>query len=200
MWLEHFLITEVNESNLYLIACERTREAALIDAAACPKAMLHAIHENDFQLKTILITHDHYDHTSGLPEILNAFPTCEILGAKSIACPATTRMAKEGDTLKIGDLTLRILGLAGHTPDSLGYFFTQENENTAKIQILFSGDALFAGSVGGTISEADHNLEIANIRSRIFSLPESTLIFPGHGPATTVRIEKKSNPFFSEIV
>jgi glyoxylase-like metal-dependent hydrolase (beta-lactamase superfamily II) len=87
----------------------------------------------------------------------------------------------------VGQLTGTVFSTPGHTPDSLSLAFPG---------VIFTGDALFAGSIGGVSSETDRTLEIDSIRKHIFSFPEDYEIHPGHGPASTVGIERRFNPFF----
>jgi len=203
MWLEHFLMVDVNESNVYLVACLGTRRAALIDAAAFDKGILAAVRDNGFSVSAILITHDHYDHTGGLADYVAAFPDCEVIAGGPTAGPCDARVVRDGEVLHVGNLTTRVLAMGGHTDDSVAYHFTEiiraaesASPSPLSASILFSGDALFAGSVGGTAGESNRREELASIRSKVFSLPESTIIYPGHGPATTVGVEKRHNPFF----
>jgi glyoxylase-like metal-dependent hydrolase (beta-lactamase superfamily II) len=201
MWLEHFLITSVNEANLYLAACLETREAALIDAAAFEPKVVETARARDLKVRALLVTHDHYDHTGGVAGYLDAFPGCEVIAGSSSAGGCRARATSDNESFRIGRLLCRALALPGHTRDSVAYYFTgPANEAAAEravaVSVLFSGDALFAGSVGGTAGASDHQREIDGIRTRIFTLPESTVVYPGHGPATTVGIEKRHNPFF----
>ena len=193
MFVEHFLIVEVNETNVYLVACPITRQACLIDAGGFDARVVDVARANDLDMRAILITHDHYDHTGGLDEYLKAFPGCEIMAGGGRAGGHKAITVADGQELRGGDVTVRVLTIGGHTPDSVAYLFTSPGPPAAAA--LFSGDALFAGSVGGAHGAA-HDQEIDAIRRKMFTLPESTPVYPGHGPATTVGIEKHSNPFF----
>ena len=87
----------------------------------------------------------------------------------------------------MGKLTGRVLATPGHTPEGVSLAFPGH---------VFTGDALFAGSVGGTASQANYDQQIAAIRTQVFSLPPETEVHPGHGPSSTVAVERRYNPFF----
>jgi hydroxyacylglutathione hydrolase len=193
MFVEHYLIVEVNETNVYLVACPTTRQACLIDAGGFDPNVVETARANNLEVRSVLITHDHYDHTGSLSEYLDAFPECEIVAGGARAGGRAATAASDGLELRVGELRARVLAIGGHTPDSVAYYFTAADPPASSA--LFSGDALFAGSVGGAHGAA-HDQEIDAIRRKIFVLPESTPVYPGHGPATTVGVEKHANPFF----
>lgn len=197
MFLEHFLIEEVNETNVYLIACRQTRKAALIDAGGFDPLVVDTVKIQGFDLERILITHDHYDHTTGLPGYIDAFPDCHLGGGAATVGGLSAHLFEDGETFELGTLSVKALAVHGHTPDSMGFYFHRAvGEGLSAISVLFSGDILFSGSVGGTPGAALHQDEIKGIRSKFFTLPDETNIYTGHGPATTVGVEKQYNPFF----
>ncbi len=197
MLLEHFLLTEVNEANVYVVACEKSRQACLVDAGGFDQRVVDFAREHDLEMRSILITHDHYDHTGGLAEFVDAFPRAEVLAGTDSAGGLGARALADGDHLRFGSLDLNVLAIPGHTPDSLAFHFACHDADTGRPTglVLFSGDALFAGSVGGA-SGANHDQEIQGIRSKFFALPPETAVYPGHGPATTIGVEMQHNPFF----
>jgi hydroxyacylglutathione hydrolase len=174
------------ESNIHLIACDATREAAIIDAGGFPSEMREEIERLALRVTQILITHGHYDHIDSLDEMHRAYPDAVVCASQRLS--ESTRIVAEGDTLQVGELQARVIQTSGHTPDSISFIFGDE--------IVFCGDALFAGSIGGTSSERLRREEIAHIHEKIFCLPEDCEVRPGHGPVTTVGIEKSANPFF----
>ena len=133
----------------------------------------------------IFLTHLHWDHDGALGSILQRLdvPVYSFTGATPKG-----KAVKEGAKIPLGRLDARVLQTTGHTPNSISLVVEE--------MLVFVGDALFAGSIGGTSSEAAKREEIENIRTKIFILPEETLLCPGHGPMTTVGIEKNANPFF----
>jgi glyoxylase-like metal-dependent hydrolase (beta-lactamase superfamily II) len=173
------------ESNIHLIACESTREAAIIDAGGFPAEMSEEIERLGLRVTWILITHGHYDHVDSLDEMRRAHPDAAVCASHRV-CEGT-RLVAEGATLEVGELRARVIQTSGHTPDSISFVFGEE--------IIFSGDALFAGSIGGTSSTQLRQEEISHIREKILCLPDECEVRPGHGPVTTVGIERSANPF-----
>jgi len=180
MIFQHFFLLEANESNLYVVGCEETREAALIDAGAFDRRVVDFVRRKGLRIVAALATHSHWDHTGGLAQYQKEFG-CKALGAEQLS---------EGQAVQAGRLRLQTLRTSGHTDDSVSFHVAEEG-------VVFTGDALFAGSVGGASSAKHQAEEIANIRAKILSLPEDTLICPGHGPASTVGTEKTRNPFLA---
>lgn len=198
LYLEHFLLTEVNETNVYLAACTQAGQAALFDAGGFERQVLERTREKGFEVRYIFITHNHYDHTGGLEEYMGAYPRCRVVSAGAVCGGSAADDAQDGRTFPLGELAIEARRVPGHTDDSTGYVLSPVSESArCKIdrQVLFSGDALFAGSVGGTFGADSHDKEIAGIREQFLSLPESTIVCPGHGPCTTIGIEKRYNPF-----
>jgi hydroxyacylglutathione hydrolase len=179
-------ITDLEESNVHLIACEKTREAAIIDAGGFGDEMQREIERLGLRVTQILLTHSHYDHVDKLPDLKRAYGA-SILAAKAVT--KDTRAVKDGDQVGVGELRGRVLQTSGHTPDCVSYVFEDH--------VVFTGDALFAGSVGGTQSPALQREELRNVREKILTLPDDCEIRCGHGPATTVGIERTANPFFA---
>ena len=181
----HFLI-DVNESNSYLVIDPSEKEALLVDAGGYEPKVAEIVEAEGLGFLGVFVTHNHYDHTDGVRE------TLEKLGgkvfAKDIRGPAVA--VDEGDTIDIGGLEASVLSTPGHTPDSISLVVGSA---------VFTGDCLFAGSVGGTSSKADHKQELESIQSKILVLPEVTRVYPGHGPATTVGVERSYNPFLLHL-
>jgi hydroxyacylglutathione hydrolase len=172
MILRHFLL-DVNETNCYLVACPETREAAIIDPGEPCRELEALVEEEALRPVFVVVTHDHFDHTGGVSAVVSRF------GVRG-------RGVREGDSLKVGNLEFTVLETPGHTPDSI---------SLAVRDAIFTGDALFAGSVGGTTSQENFEQEIDHIRSKILSHSRGTRLFPGHGPPSTVAIEATFNPF-----
>lgn len=185
MILGHFLI-DVNEANAFIIGCEETREALLVDVAMFDPRIPEFLQHHNLALRHVFITHDHYDHTGGLARLVAEYPVTVYAGQKTVGGCAATRM-HGGDTIKIGNITGRVVTTEGHTSESLSLVVPG---------MVFTGDALFAGSIGGTFSAEDAARERETVRANILSLPDDYQIHPGHGPSSTVRIEKTYNPFF----
>lgn len=187
MIFQPFLL-DVNESNAYICASRRTRDAILIDAGDFDSRIDDFINENDLRLNAIFVTHDHYDHTSGLAALVEQYQI-DVLSASGNAGRIPGKRVAHGQQIALGDLKATVLATPGHTFDSISLAFPE---------LVFTGDALFAGSVGGTSSADAAQQQIQAIRRHILSLAPDCEIYPGHGPATTVNIEKQSNPFLIE--
>ena len=173
--------------NAYLLICNATDEAAIIDTAASPNLILREISKHKVNPTAILLTHSHRDHTDGLPQIQNATGSKTYIH-KNEPKPRSSSELHElvhADVVNVGKLKVSVLDTPGHTPGGCSF-----HTHTA----AFVGDAIFAGSVGGpNISYQD---EINSVRDNILSLPNNVRLFPGHGPTTTVGEEKLHNPFF----
>jgi hydroxyacylglutathione hydrolase len=181
-------------SNGYVFFLDGGRRAALVDPAGIPGNLLRVLRDGDYGLEYILITHKHADHCDATADVASAFPAAKIvmheLDAHAIGPLASRALpVKDGDDLPFGDdVRIRVLHTPGHTDGSSSYAFRS---------IVFTGDTLFAASVGGAYGDASTYEDILNsVRSKIFTLPDDTVVMPGHGPPTTVALEKAHNPFF----
>jgi hydroxyacylglutathione hydrolase len=181
-------------SNGYVFFVEGGRRAALVDPAGIPGNLLKILRDGAYQLQYILITHKHADHCDATADVAAAFPQAKIvmhkLDARAIgALESNALLVRDGDDLPFGDgVRIRMLHTPGHTDGSSSYLFHST---------VFTGDTLFAGSVGGAFGDASTYDDILNsVRTKLFSLPESTVVMPGHGPPTTIALERKHNPFF----
>jgi glyoxylase-like metal-dependent hydrolase (beta-lactamase superfamily II) len=181
-------------SNGYVFFLEGGRHAALVDPAGIPQNLLRILRDGDYHLEYILITHKHPDHCDATADVAAAFPQARIVMHKldvhaigSLADKAT--LVRDGETIPFGDgSTIRMLHTPGHTDGSSCYMFAST---------VFSGDTLFAASVGGAYGDCSTYGDILNsVRSKLFTLPDDTVIMPGHGPPTTIELEKEHNPFF----
>jgi hydroxyacylglutathione hydrolase len=188
-------------SNGYVFFLEGGRHAALVDPAGLPHNLLRIVRDGDYQLQYILITHKHADHCDAAVDVAKAFPDARIVmhaldvhAIGSLASKAT--LVRDGETLPFGDdATIRMLHTPGHTDGSSCYIF--QDAPTRSGGALFSGDTLFAASVGGAYGDASTYADILHsIQSKLFTLPDDTVVMPGHGPPTTIGLEKEHNPFF----
>lgn len=185
MIVKHFLL-DVNEVNLFVAACPATKDAMLIDAGDFDARVPAYIAETGLTLSKIFVTHDHFDHVDGLAQYVKRFDA-EVISGLSPVGGCHARIVTAGDEIQLGSLTGRVFSTPGHTPLGLSLAFPGH---------VFTGDALFAGSVGGTGSKTNYDMQIASIRRHIFTLPDDTLVHVGHGPSSTVAVERKYNPFF----
>ena len=211
------LQVEPLQVNCYIIGDEKTREAAVFDPGGSVDAILEIIKNENLRVKYIINTHTHWDHTGGnkgLQEatgapILTHRDESSALGATSNRAAQfgisaqdseASQFAEQGDILTVGPLQFKVIDLRGHSPASLGFVFQGEMEIDRTVEMrtfVICGDALFAGSIGRTdFPGGDMQLLLDNIRKNIFTLPDDTLVLPGHGPVSTVGHEKNNNPFF----
>ena len=175
------------ENNCYVLICPRTRESAIIDPAAESKRILGEA--RGAKVRYILITHGHMDHIGALEEVRKQ--TGADVGIHARDAHALREKPdfslEDGQIIRFGDVTLKVLHTPGHSPGSV-CFLTGN--------ILFSGDTIFPNGPGNTaIAGANEELILSSIHSKIFTLPEDTIIYPGHGLETTVDREK-ATPFY----
>ncbi len=180
--------TSPGEVNAYVVGCSDTREGLLVDCGKFDGEIVRYVEDQGLTLRTILVTHDHADHTLGVGEAAAHF------GAKVIGCTerpggyAVDRVVGHGDTLAIGALEGRFVETSGHTPIGVSLIFDKQG-------LVLSGDALFAGAVGGTRTPEDFARQLTAIREHLLTLPGHFEVHSGHGPATTIAIERDHNPF-----
>lgn len=176
---------------------------AIIDCDGDPRPLFAYIEENNLKPTHILLTHGHYDHIGAVEEVQEKYG-CKIVAGKeelrvltdpAINCSLYTgkpmsiqpdELVSEGDTITVGDLSFRVMLTPGHTEGSL-CFLIEDN--------IFSGDTLFQGSCGRTdLATGDWGSILRSLK-RLRDLPGDYTVFPGHGPATTLGIERVSNPY-----
>ncbi len=191
--------------NNYLVYCEETSRAILIDACEDARTILSTIEQLQLTLVYLINTHGHADHIAGNTEILQAAGATlmihEIeapylsdpnlnLGAlmgQNLTSPPADRYLKEGDVVELDDISLKVLHTPGHSPGHISLIGDG---------FAFVGDVIFRQSIGRTdFPGGSHEQLIETISTKIYSLPDDTILYNGHGPATTVGEEKKWNPF-----
>lgn len=189
------LSVEEMDNNVYVIACARTGEALLVDAAARPDRLREAL--ADVEPLAVVQTHGHWDHVRAW-EDLKADPGLPIWGHEGDAdlFPGPVdRPLDDGDVLEVGDLRVEVLHVPGHTDGSLLYLV----EGDARPH-LFSGDTLFPGGPGNTWGDPDRFRQIMDgLEAKVFGrLPDDTWVYPGHGDDTTLGKERPSIPEWRE--
>jgi hydroxyacylglutathione hydrolase len=192
-------------TNSYLVEDEDTHDALVIDANLEPAAMLRLIRERGANVKAIVLTHTDVDHIAGLPELLRELGPIPVAvhdserevvtGGKplrrewAVASPHIDNVVSldEGQPFKAGSIELAVLHTPGHSPGGVSLRLGDA---------VFTGDALFAGSIGRSdFRNADGQALLEGIRTRLLALPDHVTVYSGHGPATTIGQERRSNPF-----
>jgi glyoxylase-like metal-dependent hydrolase (beta-lactamase superfamily II) len=176
-------------NNAYLLRDAATGEALLIDAAAEPSALMALV--GDAPLRTVVTTHGHWDHHRALTDVVAA------TGATTVAHPADApdlpvsvdRKVEHGDTVTVGEQTLEVIHLRGHTPGSIALVWRGPGDAGVHV---FTGDSLFPGGVGNTQKDAARFASlIDDVEERLFgALPDETWVYPGHGKDTTLGAER----------
>jgi len=179
---------EVNEANAAIIGCEKTGEACLVDAGDDDLRFDPFLAARRLRLTRILVTHEHWDHTDGLGPIQQRHPDAEVFSFNGKLGGERARRLRHDDPFTLGALEGRIVHTPGHTPDGISWILPG---------VVFTGDALFNGAVGGTATPEDYQQQINAIRQHLLHLPDHYQLLSGHGPATTIGIEKRFNPFFN---
>ncbi|KGG81508.1 beta-lactamase [Caloranaerobacter azorensis H53214] len=195
----------VYSANCYIIGCEKTGEAAVVDPGGDVDVILEKIEEFGLKVKYIILTHGHGDHIGGIIELKEKTNAKVLIHAddeymlKDSDLNLSSKMSiknieinpddvlKDGDIIEIGKYKAYIIHTPGHTKGSI--CIKLENN-------ILTGDTLFAGSIGRTdLPGGSHDSIIKSIKERLLIYDDDVKIFPGHGPATTIGIEKITNPF-----
>ena len=193
------------QSNCYLVVDKSSRRAAVIDPGMESEAVLAVVRDEQYVLESVIITHGHFDHVfssamfkaqtgakmimhpDDLPLLTEVPETARFFGIMAPVPPAPDRLVREGDTIPVGGLSLRVLETPGHTPGSISLC----GDNA-----VFVGDALFAGSVGRTdLTGGSLETLMRSIHGKLLRLPDRTVVYAGHGPATSIGVERMDNPF-----
>jgi glyoxylase-like metal-dependent hydrolase (beta-lactamase superfamily II) len=207
---EHLVVGPLG-CNFYLVGDPETREAIAIDPGGDPELLDKAIASHGLKITAIVATHAHFDHVlaaeylrerTGAPFYLHDADKPVLswlqesgrlfLGIELPPPPDVDSSAREGELLTAGSAELEILHTPGHSPGSISLVGSGA---------VFSGDTLFAGSIGRTdLPGGDADALLRAVREKLFALDDEMPVFPGHGPATTLGEEKRSNPFFDRAV
>ena len=174
------------DNNAYLLRCRTTGASLMIDAAAEPERLLTLV--GDGSLDYVLTTHRHADHWQALAEVVAATGARTVVGsvdADQIPVPSDLRVTG-GDSLQLGEARLDLIELSGHTDGSISVLYDDPEGHPH----LFTGDCLFPGGIGRTLSEPEFESLLQGVVDCFFTLPDETWVYPGHGFDTTIGKER----------
>ncbi|MCX7026295.1 MAG: MBL fold metallo-hydrolase [Spirochaetes bacterium] len=170
-------------SNGYLLGNEESRAAIVIDPAEVTTTMIDQIEHNGYSLDAVLITHNHIHHIRGLKTLLRIYkPKVYASNTKLFDIPC--KKVRDGDEFEEAGFMIRAIALPGHSQDSIVY----KTESC-----LFTGDVIHAGILGKTTSAFNAQSLIERIQDKLLGYDSGTLVFPGHGPPSTIGTERKFN-------
>lgn len=173
-------------SNYYIVTNEETKEAIIIDPGIITKEIISQIENDKYNLKGVLVTHNHASHIRGLSTLRKIYSP-KIYAADYEVAGSDTNILKGDGIMRLAGLTIGYMSIPGHTPDSMVF----------KIgQILFTGDVLTAGLIGETNSSYSKKTLLSNIQAKLLSQQADIVVMPGHGPPTTIIAEQKFNLTF----
>lgn len=196
----------ITATNCYVVGCEQTHEGVVIDPGGHPDRIGQAIEESGVTVRYVLNTHCHFDHMGANADVLAATGALLALHAADLpilqarggatwfgvpvkASPPPDVELVDGQTLEVGTLRLQVMHTPGHSPGSVTFYLQEE-------AAAFDGDVLFAMGIGRTdLPGGDWDTLMRSIREVLFTLPDETALYPGHGPSTTVEQERSSNPW-----
>jgi hydroxyacylglutathione hydrolase len=202
------------QTSCYIAHFPDSASALVIDPGGDANQIIGYLKQNKLEPRYLINTHGHIDHIGANIELKDAYPEIQVcihsadasmltnashnlsseLGLDFTAPPAD-RLIKEGDVISLDKHDFMVYHIPGHTPGGICLFY--KSDKKSEPSVLFSGDTLFSGGIGRTdFPGGSHQQLINGIKQKIFTLPGDTVVYPGHGPSTTVGEEKESNPFF----
>ena len=178
------------QANCYLVGCKQTQEAVVIDPGGDVPRIVSEIVKRELTIRYILNTHGHWDHTAGNLELKN-ITKAPLLIHEADASQLSEKpdgYLEEGKELRFGTYCLNVLHTPGHSPG--GVCFSGKGG-------VFTGDTLFAGSIGRTdLPGGSYETLLEGVSNKLFCLEDDVRVYPGHGPPSTISQEKRHNPFF----
>ncbi len=199
------------QTNCYIVGCEKTQKAAVIDPAWDGQAIVATAESDGWDITHILLTHSHFDHVAGLQEtrdateapiyihpdaiemLRNTTMSAAFFGLRVPAPPMPDEHLAEGQVIDVGKLQLHTLYTPGHAPGHVCFHLPD-------YRVLFDGDVLFNGGIGRTdLPGGDYESLMRSIAADLLPLPDDTRVFSGHGPSTTIGNERRTNPFLQDL-
>jgi len=196
--------------NTFIASLSGREDCVVVDPGLEPEKIVRHLRKHGLTPAAILNTHGHSDHIGGNKALKELWPHCPVvIGRKdasmltdprenmsavfgmTLVCPAADKTVAEGDSVEAAGFVFQVRDIPGHTAGHVVYLWEGQEP-----PLVFVGDVIFAGSIGRTdFPGGNHRSLVLGIRSKLFTLPDDTNLMPGHGPATTVGEEKRSNPF-----
>jgi len=200
-------------TNCYVVGCTETKEALIIDPGfetdLEAETVLKEINQRKLRARYIMNTHGHHDHTAGngimkrltgapiliheydAPMLTDSSKNLSMLfGLRTASLPPADRMLHDGDVVQVGDVALRVLHTPGHSRGGISLLGAEA---------VFTGDTLFAGSIGRTDLSGSSYEEIILSIKKLATLPDHIKVYPGHGPTSTIGEERRHNPFLQNL-
>jgi glyoxylase-like metal-dependent hydrolase (beta-lactamase superfamily II) len=204
------IVSNPFQQNTFVANLEGRSDCIVVDPGLEPEKIIRFLSEHNLEPAALLITHGHSDHIGGNHALKARWPDCQLIASAgdaekltdpqknlsaqyglAVTSPPADQTVTEGDELDVAGFELEVLEIPGHSPGHVVFVW----KGASQI-VVFGGDVLFAGSIG-RCDFADGNFEdlAEAIHAKLFTLPDDTLVLPGHGPNTTVGDEKRANPF-----
>lgn len=195
--------------NAYVVWARGGREALVVDPGFDVESIVEILDRHGLNLAAILDTHGHADHIAGNAAMKARYPDAPLLIGRNeahllsdpsanlsapfgmpLTSPPADRLLDDGERVGLAGLSFEVREIPGHSPGSVVFVF-----DGADPPVVLGGDVLFAGSIGRTDLGGNLPLLSSGIRSKLYTLPDATIVWPGHGPGTTVGAERRTNPF-----
>lgn len=206
MILEKIVVGNL-ETNCYIFGSVREKEVAVIDPGGSPELILSVLYGLTARVRYIINTHGHVDHIAANRQIkrrtgaeicihhadgemlIDARKNFSDFLAVPVTSPPADRLLQGGEVIPVGEFELKVIHTPGHSPGGI---------SLVSDGLVFTGDTLFAGSIGRwDFAGASYNLLLSSVRNKLLVLKEDMIVYPGHGPVSTIGAEKKENPFFA---
>ncbi len=207
--LKRFVLSDFEE-NAYVVSLKGRDDCVVIDPGMGAERIVEFLQQNRLTPRAILVTHGHWDHIGGIAAIRGIWKDASIyIGAKerskltdpngnlssAFGFPLTTcdadKLLQDDENFEVAGLTFQALEVPGHSAGHVVYLLELE-----EVPFVFCGDVVFAGSIGRTdFADGNYSLLVKKIKEKIFPLSDETFLYPGHGPNTTLKKEKRTNPF-----